>query len=114
MRVSATTGPVECHGVSRTQGCGRVIQAAEPGHEGEPVSHGLGPCCWDAYRAAAGLPPRPYPGEPLRELLDVLETTRGNLVSLEAAHPGSPIYGPWLAAVEAALARCQTTDGGAR
>ena len=52
--------------------------------------------------------------EALPELLDVLETTRGNLVSLEAAHPGSQLYGPWLAAVEAALARCQTTDGGAR
>lgn len=43
-------------------------------------------------------------------LLEALEATRGNLVSLEAAHPGSPIYGPWLAVVEAALA--QATGGG--
>lgn len=50
--------------------------------------------------------------EALPDLLEALETTRGNLVSLEAAHPGSPIYGPWLAAVEAALARA--TEGGAR
>ncbi len=37
-------------------------------------------------------------------LLDALETTRGNLVSLLAAHPGSQVYGPWLAVVEGALA----------
>ena len=108
MRVSATTGPVVCQGVSQTQPCGRLIQAAQPGHEHEPASHGIGSCCWHAYRAAAGLPERPYPGE--TGLLEALETTRGNLVSLEAAHPGSPIYGPWLAVVEAALARA--TEGG--
>lgn len=62
-RASATTGPVVCAGVSQAQPCGRVIQAAELGHEHEPVSHGIGPCCWDAFRAVAGLPARPYPVE---------------------------------------------------
>lgn len=42
-RVSATTGPVVCQGVSREQRCGRLIQAAQPGHEHEPASHGRWP-----------------------------------------------------------------------
>lgn len=61
MRVSATTGPVICAGVSQAQPCGRLIQAAELGHEHEPASHGLCAACWPIHRAAAGLPPRPYP-----------------------------------------------------
>jgi hypothetical protein len=36
--------------------CGATLS---PGSE--PASHGLGPCCWAAYRAENGLRPRPYP-----------------------------------------------------
>jgi hypothetical protein len=32
-----------------------------------------------------------------------LETTRANLASLQAAHPHSSLYGPWLRVVEEAL-----------
>jgi len=37
--------------------CHAVLVQGAPG----PVSHGLGPCCWDAYRAANGFAPKPYP-----------------------------------------------------
>ena len=37
----------------------------EPGDPGAPISHGIGPCCWDAYRAAHGLKARPYPAYPV-------------------------------------------------
>ena len=37
--------------------CSEVI------HHGDattPVSHGIGGCCWDKYRSANGLAPKPY------------------------------------------------------
>jgi hypothetical protein len=39
--------------------CKRVLFEGTPG---AAVSHGLGRCCWDRARAAAGLPPKPFPG----------------------------------------------------
>jgi len=41
--------------------CKGLIRPAQPGHESEPASHGLGPCCWAAYRAGLGLPAKPFP-----------------------------------------------------
>lgn len=54
---SAYLGPVLC------MCCGGVIRAARPGYEGMAPSHGLGRCCWAAYRAASGMAPKPYPVE---------------------------------------------------
>jgi len=50
-------------GTTRCLLCHAVLQAAQPGHEADPVSHGLGRCCWDAYRAGMGLGPKPFPQE---------------------------------------------------
>lgn len=60
MPTSAYPGPVLC------MCCGGVIQAAQPGREGLPPSHGLGRCCWSAYRAASGLPDAPFPTQERR------------------------------------------------
>jgi hypothetical protein len=38
--------------------CDKVLEQGPPG---APVSHGIGPECWDAYRQKLGLPHRPYP-----------------------------------------------------
>jgi hypothetical protein len=43
--------------------CRGVIRPAAPGHEQDPVSHGIGRCCWAAYRAELGLPARPTPAQ---------------------------------------------------
>lgn len=45
-----TTVCMECHKV--------LSVSNEPPYE---ISHGIGPCCWDAYRAKHGLLPKPYP-----------------------------------------------------
>jgi hypothetical protein len=41
--------------------CKAVLQPAQPGHEGDAPSHGLGRCCWDQYRRENGLAKREYP-----------------------------------------------------
>lgn len=40
--------------------CKRVLVLAGPV---SPVSHTVGTCCWDAYRAQLGLKPRAYPAQ---------------------------------------------------
>lgn len=57
MSTSSYPGPVLC------MCCGRVMQAARPGAEALPPSHGLGRCCWASYRAESGLREAPYPVE---------------------------------------------------
>lgn len=59
----AQGGPEAVEGATVTACCGGVIRAARPGYEGMAPSHGLGRCCWAAYRAASGMAPKPYPVE---------------------------------------------------
>jgi hypothetical protein len=40
--------------------CKRVLIVAGPAF---PVSHTVGVCCWDVYRAELGLKPKPFPAE---------------------------------------------------
>jgi hypothetical protein len=44
-----------------TRMCQYCQAVLEPGDPGAPVSHGIGPCCWDHALKINGLPPRPYP-----------------------------------------------------
>ena len=48
--MTAYLGPTVC------LQCGVVIQAAQPGHESDAVSHGICAVCLPAYRAEMGLP----------------------------------------------------------
>ena len=43
--------------------CRGVIAVGDPGFPGDGDTHGIGPCCWDSFRAANGLAARPYPAE---------------------------------------------------
>ena len=50
-------------GTTRCLQCHAVLQAAQPGHEADPVSHALGACCYAAYRAGLCLAAKPFPQE---------------------------------------------------
>lgn len=42
------------------QCCSAVLVDAPPLPDGR-VSHGIGRCCWDSFRAKCGLAPAPFP-----------------------------------------------------